>query len=118
MLSLHAVKCIIEWRKQLVYSYLVTTSNGAAAAVSQERNSINKFKNIPFIWEGENYLLKMKADTGFLFHSEFSKFFNFSAKSDPFLVQPSLKHPGTSISGQVAVGGGAHALKSLRRNPQ
>jgi hypothetical protein len=83
MLSLHAVKCIIEWRKQLVYSYLVTTAGGG---VSQERNSINKFKNIPFIWEGENYLLKMKADTSFLCHSEFSKFFNFSAKSDPFLV--------------------------------
>ena len=83
MLSLHAVKCIIEWRKQLVYSYLVTTSSGSAG---QERNSINKFKNIPFIWEGENYLLKMKSDTSFLFHSEFSKFFNFSAKSDPFLV--------------------------------
>jgi hypothetical protein len=85
MLSLHAVKCIIEWRKQLVYSYLVTTTGGGAG-VSQERNSINKFKNIPFIWEGENYLLKMKADTSFLCHSEFSKFFNFSAKSDPFLV--------------------------------
>ncbi len=66
-----------------MYSYLVTTSSGSAG---QERNSINKFKNIPFIWEGENYLLKMKSDTSFLFHSEFSKFFNFSAKSDPFLV--------------------------------
>ena len=50
--------------------------------------------------------------------SEFSKFFNFSAKSDPFLVQPSLKHAANSVSGSVAVGGGAHALKSLRRNPQ
>jgi len=88
MLSLHAVKCIIEWRKQLVYSYLVTTSNSGpnTLAITQERNSINKFKNIPFIWENENYLLKMKSDTTFLFSSEFSKYFNFSPKSDPFLV--------------------------------
>jgi hypothetical protein len=63
MLSLHAVKCIIEWRRQLMLSYLVS-SNGTST--NNERNSINKFKNIPFIWEGENYLLKMKGDTNFL----------------------------------------------------
>jgi hypothetical protein len=63
MLSLHAVKCIMEWRRQLMLSYLVS-SNGTS--LNNERNSINKFKNIPFIWEGENYLLKMKGDTNFL----------------------------------------------------
>jgi len=63
MLSLHAVKCIMEWRRQLMLSYLVS-SNGTST--NNERNSINKFKNIPFIWEGENYLLKMKGDTNFL----------------------------------------------------
>ncbi len=65
MLSLHAVKCIIEWRRQLVLSYLVSSSTNGNS-VNNERNSINKFKNIPFIWEGENYLLKMKGDTTFL----------------------------------------------------
>lgn len=97
MLSLHVVKCIIEWRKQLIYSYLLTTTH--AGTSHQERNSVNKFKNIPFIWESENYLLKMKNDTKFLNFSEYSKHFNFSTKSDPFLVFPSSKHN--------AVGGGA-----------
>jgi len=91
MLSLHAVKCIIEWRRQLVLSYLVSSSTTLSGSTN-DRNSINKFKNIPFIWEGENYLLKMKSDTNFLAHSQFSKYINFTTKSDPFLVQPSLKH--------------------------
>ncbi len=59
MLSLHAVKCIIEWRKQLIYSYLLA-SPGAAASVDYQSR---KFKSIPFVWEGENYLTKMKTDT-------------------------------------------------------
>ena len=83
MLSLHAVKCVFEWRRQLVLSYLVTSQN---SGINNERNSINKFKNIPFVWEGENYLLKMKGDTSFLVSSNLSKFFNFSNKSDPFLI--------------------------------
>ena len=56
------------------------------------KNNIKKFKNIPFVWENENYLLKMKADTSrMLYESHFSKYFNFSHKNDPFLVHPSLK---------------------------
>lgn len=73
---------------------------------------MNKFKNIPFIWEGENYLLKVKTDTQFLALSEYGKYFNFSSKSDPFLVQPSLK---VHVAGPPAVGGGAHGLKNLRK---
>ena len=52
---------------------------------------MRKFKCIPFVWEQQNYLLKMKLDTGFLISSPFSKYFNFSPKSDPFLVFPSSK---------------------------
>jgi hypothetical protein len=84
MLSVHVVKCIAEWRKQLIYSYLLTT-NGNQYSIS-ERNSMNKFKTIPFMWEGENYLLKMKNDTQFLCSSEYARYFNFTLKSDPFLV--------------------------------
>lgn len=58
-----------------------------------QRNNIKKFKNIPFVWENENYLLKMKSDTSTLLHkSHFSKYFNFSGKNDPFLVFPSIKN--------------------------
>jgi len=51
MLSLHVVKCVIDWRKQLIYNYLMAnqTLSGEGA----------KFKQIPFIWEGENYLIKV-----------------------------------------------------------
>jgi len=35
---------------------------------------------------GENYLLKMKKDTLFLSLSPLANYFNFSNKSDPFLV--------------------------------
>ena len=74
---------------------------------TSDRNSVNKFKNIPFLWESENYLLKMKSDTQFLNFSEYSKHFNFSNKSDPFLVFPSSKHN--------AVGGGAMGIKNLKK---
>jgi hypothetical protein len=83
------------------------TTAGNAINMSGERNSMNKFKNIPFIWESENYLLKMKNDTQFLNFSNYAKHFNFSPKSDPFLVFPSSKHN--------AVGGGAYGLKNLKK---
>ena len=33
----------------------------------------------------------MKTDSAFLFASPFGRYFNFSTKSDPFLVFPSMK---------------------------
>lgn len=71
---------------------------------------MSKFKNIAFIWEGKNYLMKMKGDASFLAVSEYAKYFNFTTKSDPFLVQASFKH-----ATGAAVGGGAHGLKNLRK---
>lgn len=44
---------------------------------------------IAFMWESVNYLLKIKTDTNFLNSHGLSKFYNFSDKSDPFLVIPS-----------------------------
>lgn len=73
------------------------------------RNNIKKFKNIPFVWENENYLLKMKSDTSvMLYNSHFSRYFSFSIKNDPFLVYPSIKNNGASQ------GGGVHGLKKLK----
>lgn len=87
MLTLHVVKSIAEWRRQLIFNHLLTAGNESG------RNNMDKFKNCPFIWEGGNYLLKIKSDTQFLSFSDvYSKYFNFTAKSDPFLVQPSVKH--------------------------
>ena len=64
---------------------------------------------MPFMWEGENYLMKMKSDSLFLKESYFSHYFNFSSKSDPFLVFPSSKHHADS-----AVGGGVLGLKKIK----
>ena len=107
MLSLHVVKCIIEWRKQLIYNFLITNqpnqsqNGGAALPAMMPKNNLKKFKNIPFVWENENYLLKMKSDTTIaLYSSHFGKYINFSPKNDPFLVYPSIKHP-ESKSGPV-----------------
>ena len=52
----------------------------------------------------------MKADTShMLFSSHFSRYFNFSDKNDPFLVNPSLKVQNTAVQG-----GGAAGVKKLK----
>ena len=79
--------------------------------MGSNKNNIKKFKNIPFIWENENYLLKMKSDTShMLYTSHFGRYFNFSNKNDPFLVHPSMK-AGTS---SLAQGAGAAGIKRLK----
>jgi hypothetical protein len=93
MLSLHVVRCIIEWRKQLIYNHLLNSQHQIGERSGMPlRNNVKKFKNIPFVWENENYLLKMMQDTSLmLINSHFSKYFHFSPKNDPFLVFPSTK---------------------------
>ena len=79
-----------------------------------QRNNLKKFKNIPFVWENENYLLKMKSDTSVtLYKSHFARYINFSPKNDPFLVYPSIKHNSATERGP-AQGGGMAALKRLK----
>ena len=80
-----------------------------------QRNNLKKFKNIPFVWENENYLLKMKSDTSqSLYKSHFSRYISFSNKNDPFLVHPSIKHSSTSSEKSVAQGGGMQVIKRLK----
>ena len=76
------------------------TPNSVLATPPQQRNTLRKFKCIPFVWENQNYLLKMKVDTRFLKESPFGKYFSFSPKSDPFLVFPSTKQ-----SANLPIGG-------------
>jgi len=111
MLSLNVVKCIILWRKQLIFNFMLTQSNNQVAPTANihaQRNTLRKFKCIPFVWEQQNYLLKMKIDTAFLILSPFAKYFNFSPKSDPFLVFPSMKQSANAP-------GGSSQTKALRR---
>eukprot|EP00743_Colponemidia_sp_Colp-15_P003333 GILK01003600.1.p1 GENE.GILK01003600.1~~GILK01003600.1.p1 ORF type:complete len:973 (+),score=214.48 GILK01003600.1:75-2993(+) len=49
-------------------------------------------RNNPFYFKATNYLIKMKTDTQFLFESSIGEFIDFSPKSDPFLVYPSVAH--------------------------
>ena len=90
MLSLNVVKCIIQWRKQLIFNYMLTTQ---FRPQQHQAPALRKFKQMPFIWESQNYLLKLKSDNQFLLTSPFSHYFDFSPKSDPFLVTPAVKQP-------------------------
>ncbi len=49
----------------------------------------NPSPNIAYLWDGMNYLVKMKSDTDFLHSHALAEYFNFSDKNDPFLVIPS-----------------------------
>lgn len=62
MLSLNVVKCIIAWRKQLIFNYMSTSQFRASTA----QQNMRKFKVMPFVWESQNYLLKLKTDVLFL----------------------------------------------------
>lgn len=56
----------------------------------------------------------MKSDNSFLVSSPFEKFFNFSTKSDPFLVFPSTKQS----HGVPGAAGQARTLRNLRGGHQ
>ncbi|CAG9335978.1 unnamed protein product [Blepharisma stoltei] len=77
VLSLSAIESIIIWRDQLAYAQIVSNLN------------IRNVRRIPFIWNGENYIVRMKSDMDFLGKTELAKYFYFSDQSDPFLICPS-----------------------------
>lgn len=51
-------------------------------------------KPVPVYYLGKNYVLKVKNDCNFLINSPLSKIFDFSEKSDPFLLHPSHSKQG------------------------
>lgn len=60
-------------------------------------SGMKKFMKTPFVWEGENYLVKMKTDNMFLSSSYMANIFEFSTKSDPFIMYPSsLSNKGSA----------------------
>jgi hypothetical protein len=79
--------------------------------------SLRKFKSMPFIWESQNYLLKLKSDTHFLHKSVIGRHFNFSNKSDPFLVYPSSKvvQRGKRVPKEIIPLANAH-MKLIRQS--
>ena len=56
----------------------------------------NEPPHFPFMYEGKNYLLKMRKDNAFLGFKDnpFLKVFNFTDRGDPFLILPSCNYKG------------------------
>ena len=82
MISIDIVFDYISFLKEISYDLL--------------RNKFN-LDNIKIF--NKNYLNNMKTDTNFLYlHNYFNKIFNFSKKSDPFLIYPSLKQKNTQYA--------------------
>lgn len=73
----------------MLYAY-----NQSASMTNGEHSPL-----IIFMWQTENYLVKMKSDTDFLKDHKLSQWFNFSEKNDPFLVIPSCAHSGVGLKG-------------------
>ena len=94
ILSLNVVECVMVWREQMLYAYYQSATDSKSVPI------------IPFVWENENYLLKLRRDTEFLKSHSLSKWFNFADKNDPFLVIPSCSHAGVGLKG----------LKKVRKN--
>ena len=76
ILTLAVVESVVKWREQMVYALLMNCSEQA----------LRKARTVPFMWHGVNYLLKLKDDVSFLGNSAFAYLFNFSERSDPFLI--------------------------------
>jgi hypothetical protein len=78
LLSLKVLEAVLSWRKQV---YVIQQS-------VLKSYLIGKMSALPFVWEGVNYLLKMKSDGDWLLKANLSKYFGFSQdSSDPFLLK-------------------------------
>jgi hypothetical protein len=65
---------------------------------SGTKSKTRRIHSLGFFWRGENYLIKMKQDLGFLRTSVFANVFNFSKALDPLLIQPSIDaHDGKQV---------------------
>ncbi len=82
MASLSVVESAVNFREHLKSIHYL--------AANDERMAVPE--KVPIVHNGINYLIKMKTDTAFLAASEFSKWFNFSQKTDPFLVTPATPY--------------------------
>ncbi|CAG9310870.1 unnamed protein product [Blepharisma stoltei] len=92
ILTLNVVESIVKWREQLVYAMLLNQTDSSKKTL------------IPFIWEGINYIEKMRHDLDFLYSSDFSKVFLFSEKPDPLLKTPSRIQGGSRHKSRIKDG--------------
>jgi len=80
--SLSVVESAMKFREQLRSIYYI----------SGNEDKLLTAEKVPILFNGIDYLVKMKTDTAFLSTSEFAKWFNFSQKIDPFLVTPATPY--------------------------
>ena len=76
MISLLVVESAAIYREQLRSAYYL--------AGNEEK--MQEAAHLPIMFQGINYLAKMKLDTAFLPQSPLSRLFNFSRAPDPFLI--------------------------------
>ena len=82
LISLAVVESATRFREQLK----------SACYLAGGEDKLSLVEHTPIVYNGENYLVKMKTDTSFLATSELAKWFNFSTKTDPFLVVPATPY--------------------------
>jgi hypothetical protein len=82
LISLAVVESATRFREQLK----------AACYLASTEDKLVSVEHTPIVYRGENYLVKMKTDTSFLATSELAKWFNFSSKTDPFLIVPATPY--------------------------
>jgi hypothetical protein len=71
--SIEVVELITEWKRQY------------------------KTEHLKFIWEGQNYLAKMRLDAAFMKHSDLGRIFSFPSDNDTFLVFISAPKPQSGL---------------------
>lgn len=80
LFSINIVECVSVWRDHVLFAF--RQSDLAENEPEPE---------VPFLYQGKNYLLKMRKDNSFLGmrSNPFQEHFNFTPKGDPFLIIPS-----------------------------
>lgn len=80
MFSINIVERISYWKDHVLFPW------------RQEHAAGEEEPFIPFMYQGNNYLMKMRKDNAFLGmrSNPFGQYFNFSDRGDPFLVMPSV----------------------------
>lgn len=81
MFSINIVECIAAWKDHVLFPWRQV-----------EHDPREHEPEIPFMYQGNNYLLKMRDDNAFLGmrNNPFSEYFNFATRGDPFLIVPSV----------------------------
>jgi hypothetical protein len=89
-LSIQAVKAIKTWREEL---HALNSTN-------------HRILKLPYIWNRQDYLLKIRNDLNFLVESNLAHSFEFSRRSDPFLIHPTLAYHQTKLKLDLPIASG------------